>query len=1040
MSTRTEIEEAIQLMQEMGIARKQAVKALSRYNYDVGRAADYIFSGNADTDSGSDTDAAGGRATTSPTSVPTGERSSSSTWDKDQESLSFGSAETTNTPNSVTDSPELKSINASPPPAPVELVKDYGKQRDHSTVDYDPALWSVVPVSSSTRQTDMVTQPAGSTAAVDTTSKALDRNSLTWWHDPYNPSERARKSGICVGLRPPPYDSAYVPAVVQALYHISVFQYAVLTYQPLPIHWGSPRGFWCGEGEPVSGISAIREERVIPNIPLVDSENTTESIVGPHNDIQESDVDSVWEDDGMNSSTSSHQIEMRVLPKNVQALSELQKIFGFLRNTKRQYGDVHTFMFLDGRAVPGMAIGYKLAKAQDDYGDEIDYHELYYLLLKYDANARTFHDCLTPWVYNGRKKHDTPIGDDSSISSGCTASEVKRRLTTFEVVPPILIVTLADKNDDPNRLNVNKYQADKTIYMDRYLHENKDEALKRYEQADEWRYEIREAKAEISKLSFNNVHDCRGHHAKASMDKRELLKKTMEYFRHNTFDDIDGATLESLQSVLSSVDEDITHRLEELHEIEEYRQQSLKYLFDTPDLQKRPYDIRALLHSDGGNGPGHHWAYIWVEQGNLPADSVPVEEDDLLEDGGSTPEGQWFRFFDAIVTPVTEAEVFDEPTSPFAVIYVDRGIKTLSNNDLDAAVPPGLRANNASFEKDIKYFGGVNNVDSSDDDARIADAFQTDDDDDDDSDTFHEADSLDTIGSNEVQVADNSRIDEGVRCGGDTVEAHVKEYDADDYRLIQDFANFLRNIDCTSAIDLYNTVYVVEEKDNVASAEISSRRDPELAPLWFEYDNLVNVARTVTNGLIAFTEERYSDAVMWFLEAKKEEASWKQHLAVDTLLLDDHPRLMSIGFGGLTSVFGKACVEILESSAYRKASDPAYCVRGLQEAITIAHVAQAIIGPDKIANDPVFNEMRERWLRFSETHGSILQGGQAELLDSLIMAFLESEDSGDDTTMSPPKEALNPVPETGPLLAPVYRQARLDAGTHLAKLDDIFEK
>lgn len=54
-------------------------------------------------------------------------------------------------------------------------------------------------------------------------------------------------------------------------------------------------------------------------------------------------------------------------------------------------------------------------------------------------------------------------------------------------------------------------------------------------------------------------------------------------------------------------------------------------------------------------------------------------------------QGQWFQFCDAIVTPVTEDEVFNESTAPLAVIYADRALDSPTREDLDNHVPDTLK-------------------------------------------------------------------------------------------------------------------------------------------------------------------------------------------------------------------------------------------------------------------------------------------------------------------------------------------------------------
>ena len=82
---------------------------------------------------------------------------------------------------------------------------------------------------------------------------------------------------------------------------------------------------------------------------------------------------------------------------------------------------------------------------------------------------------------------------------------------------------------------------------------------------------------------------------------------------------------------------------------------------------------------------------------------------------------------------------------------------------------------------------------------------------------------------------------------------------------------------------------------------------------------------------------------------------------------------------------------MLNERAQTKAADPAYRTRGLKDAIQVARYAQTIIGPEKLASDTSFGEMREEWLRYSELQGADLEGSQAELLNELIMAYLETE-------------------------------------------------
>ena len=103
--------------------------------------------------------------------------------------------------------------------------------------------------------------------------------------------------------------------------------------------------------------------------------------------------------------------------------------------------------------------------------------------------------------------------DDASDNLSFSSDEVSLiggrafKLTTFERVPPILLVTLEDKTLKSSRAgsNNNKYRVDKTLYLDRYLLENREKILATHKQAQEWQDEMKQAKERIAKLKNSNV-------------------------------------------------------------------------------------------------------------------------------------------------------------------------------------------------------------------------------------------------------------------------------------------------------------------------------------------------------------------------------------------------------------------------------------------------------------------------------------------------------------------------------------------------------
>lgn len=121
----------------------------------------------------------------------------------------------------------------------------------------------------------------------------------------------------------------------------------------------------------------------------------------------------------------------------------------------------------------------------------------------------------------------------------------------------------------------------------------------------------------------------------------------------------------------------------------------MQKIFNDANLQKKPFDLRAVLYTDGLSGTGHYWGYIWVEpnERNLLID---IEVDD---DGGG-----WYRFCDADVQRVTEADIWKEDINPFALLYVDRSIPCLTKEELDKYIPEELKVTIYIYIYNLNYY------------------------------------------------------------------------------------------------------------------------------------------------------------------------------------------------------------------------------------------------------------------------------------------------------------------------------------------------
>ncbi|KAI8876918.1 hypothetical protein K501DRAFT_199353 [Backusella circina FSU 941] len=311
------MEDAIQQLVDLGVTRSQAKKALSRYNNDVARAADFIFSGNYISD------------------------------DDEEEEEKY-----------------IDRCRVEAPPQPAEIsVKKVSEQRQ-----YDSSQWSVVPFKP--------VEPAPPALVTSVPSKS----SLTWWKDPEDPSERLALDDLPIGLRPPSYNFNYSPVLLQALFHISAFQYTVLSYRPTPYSWGQPLNYWKGFGEAVPGYmvqKVVTRKQVPPEAPLIiiDMEISEDD-----DEEEEIDLDRppaiVETIEPSCDFIEQVEDELVLMPKCIQTMSELQKLFAFLGHTKRLYGSVSHFV---------RALNTKLTANGWDSSDKN--YECKYIIVRFRENV-----------------------------------------------------------------------------------------------------------------------------------------------------------------------------------------------------------------------------------------------------------------------------------------------------------------------------------------------------------------------------------------------------------------------------------------------------------------------------------------------------------------------------------------------------------------------------------------------------------------------------------------------------------------------------
>ncbi|KAI8079580.1 uncharacterized protein B0P05DRAFT_541189 [Gilbertella persicaria] len=863
------MEEAINQLQDLGVTRGQAKRALARYNNDVALAADYIFSGADLSDEEQDTP--------------------QNTMESDEQLALRLSQETASTQQ-----------------AP--LTKD---------TTYDRASWSVVPFTS-----------------VD--EKKADV-SLTWWTDPENLSDRLAKDHIPIGLRPPLYNFAYVPIVLQALFHITAFRHAVLSFRPFPSGWGTPQYYWRGLGDPVP-IDMIQTTTTTPP-PVTVKEGSLIPLDSPE-------------------ATPMAQLSLEDAPivkptyepmsRLMRSFAELQKLFGYMQHTKRayahsyhlvkalnqkersprewEYTDVSFEGFLDMLIQCLVQVDEQstqatqtdfvpifrnlfLLKARIEYKQESDYDddEVYYLSIRLDHGMDSFHACLDPLIY---------VDND--------------RFTTFKQIPPLLWVVLENRTS-PHTTDL-PYTIDTTIYMDRYMQEDQKRALEGFKKIESSRKQIVALEAQIQALEGN-----------AGLSRLDILTHTMTYFKDR----------QEMVDILSTVQQSIQARLTSLKNKVKEIKQDMTHAFE--DMKQHPYDLRATLHHDGKHGTGHYWAYVYVEPSEISLlPDIPVED-----------KGGWFKFCDASVVPVSDQAMLDDPTPPFSLLYASQAIPQFTRDQLSQCVPQTLfdfvqldhTLLEQEIEEDMKHSTTSSSL------------------------YFDDTGSVGTAVPAESQVFTGESLHQLKTTVEQRME-QVTELSGHDPIFLKSFEAFLARSQNQSALEHFYLLYSSEKNSLDEEASLS---DPELEIIWQEYNRYLNVGQWIVQALDYFVQKDYSRAVDALLATKQQEDLWKTQLMLNQDVYQAYHGLEALSFQPLIERYGKACVQIMNDTAYAKACQPSYRTRGLEDGIRLAQQAQAMIGSDPIAKEA----LSEKWLSFTER--SDLTDHEAELLTKLIMTWLEGQ-------------------------------------------------
>ncbi|KAI9007029.1 hypothetical protein CLU79DRAFT_778953 [Phycomyces nitens] len=912
-----------------------------------------------------------------------------------------------------------------------QVLQDSEYDEESARVEFsNPDEWKVVPFVGPT---------------MPSSEEAYTPSALARWRDPEDPHDRLAKEHIPLGLCPPSHHFSYTPALFQALFHIPLFKRAVLDFRPTPVQWGNPLNYWKGFGDAVSPLIYSQDQAgADPDTYEEDSTSYTQ----PQERIAE--TEDGWPDISNPALKSKLENDLVSMPMSLRVMAETQKLFGFLSLSKRRYGNVSPVIralsarmasphwefsdrnvdgFLDmfigclieadslaagpERTTP-MFRDLFLIKALVEYSTETEIEEIFYLTLGIEYNTKNIHECLDPLVYESEsfkaESDGEVVGDGVGVGAGDDTEQTRCKVTTFEQIPPILIVTLEDRSEATNSSvdfdSIETFNVDHTIYLDRYLSSNKAHAKTMYRQAEQWRTEIAQIKRKQRHLNEVKIDD----HLKYS--SQSILQDTLSYLKTKPAKvPEDRAKLEATESLILSASEHIKEELKDLANEEKELVHRLDSLFSEPEMQKARYDLHCSVHTDGLDGKGHTWAYIKVNH--------------------TESEAHWFRFSDAAVEPVSEERVRAETMPTLMLFYVSADAEvpeTLTGIPMDLVT--FVCQDNAQFEDEIYSATAWQNIE------RIPISA--------------------TTSEGSLVFEDGDSVGTAVGCGPTNADSDTNDGSADaplsphpfdelwerrerlvevanqstETEILEHFHLFLAKAGNKDALDHYIDLYWHDPNNR---EDDKARRDEELSWVLGQFDSYVRVGKRVARGLIYFGQGDHRKALQAFVEAKREEGVWKTDLLVNSLSVS-YPGLETLGFSATIERFGKQCLKILNAAAYQKVKHPSYRTRGLEDALWIAHQAHTIIGPELLGIDPVFGQLGEIWFGLTDEIGEQPSTGltavQAELLNTLMMTYLDGQ-----TGYVKEPEVTAEEDSDGVAVWEMYRQGYRDANQVLEQIN-----
>lgn len=477
--------------------------------------------------------------------------------------------------------------------------------------------------------------------------------------DPLNPYDRQRKGNTPVGLKNVG-NTCWFSAVIQSLFQIPVFRQLILSYQPSAFHEGAE------------------------------------------------------------------------LPQCVRFLTELQNLFALLVSSERQYID------------PSKAIQQVLHAVSQPLHGQQDISEFTHKLLEWmedafrvaakDKQENPIVTLFTGQCRNEGLTDDHPFVNESKFGAfplqvqgyahlhdSLEAAVVNHEMlqeTWFTRLPPILVLELSRFKYNQQSSQAEKIHDpllfDRTLYMDRYLEENKVVVREKRKDVKKLKERMKELQHKLNgylnyqsrPVSITEVLALvlmfvRGEEAvdcsPRSQDPEEGVAGKKARISLNPVPRHVSATEQrimedSLGRWITEMERDIV----ELRENIATTKNALDNVYTDPSMNSAHYQLHAVMVHQGQASEGHYWAYVRPRSTAQSGSDAQVasKEDAPMDDqcvakktaaGGAPPspdEEVWLKFNDISVTEVKWSEVARESfggqhnTSAYCLVYIS---STLSN-------------------------------------------------------------------------------------------------------------------------------------------------------------------------------------------------------------------------------------------------------------------------------------------------------------------------------------------------------------------------